>query len=44
MLQNTDLITFDKELLENKQIPYEGLVIETSYAQNAMFSLKTRPL
>ena len=28
----TDLMTFGEELLENKQIPYEGLVIETSNA------------
>ena len=40
----TDLITFGKELLENKQILYEGLAIETSNAQNAMFSFKTKPL
>ena len=40
----TDLVTFGGELLENKQIPYEGLVIETSNAQNAMFSFKTQPL
>ena len=35
------MITFGKEMLENKQILYEGLVIETSNAQNAMFSFKT---
>ena len=40
----TDLITFGGGLLENKQNPYEGLVIETSNAQNAMFSFKTQPL
>ena len=40
----TDLITYGKELLEDKQIPYEGLVIETSNAQNAVFSFKTTPL
>ena len=40
----TDLITFDEELLENKQVPYEGLVIETSNAQNAVFPFKTTPL
>ena len=27
-----DLMTFGEGLLENKQIPYEGLVIETSNA------------
>ena len=36
----TDLITFGEELLENKQVPYEGLVIETSNAQHGMFSFK----
>ena len=40
----TDLITFGEESLGNKQIPYEGHVIETSNAQNAMFSSKTQPL
>ena len=30
LTKHTDLITFGKEFLENKQIPYEGLVIETS--------------
>ena len=40
----TDLITFGEELLENKQIPYEGLVIETFNAQNAVSSCKTTPL
>ena len=40
----TVLITFGEELLENKQIPYEDLVIKTSNAQNAMFSSKTQPL
>ena len=45
MLANyTALRAFGKELLENKQIPYEGLVIETSNAQNAVFSFKTAPL
>ena len=39
-----DLVTFGGGLLENKQIPYEGLVIETSNAQNAMFPFKTQPL
>ena len=39
-----NLITFGEGLLENKQIPYEGLVIETSNAQNAVFSSKTQPL
>ena len=38
------LITFGEGLLENKHFPYEGLVIETSNAQNAMFSFKTKPL
>ena len=45
MLANyTDLRAFGEELLENKQIPYEGLVIETSNTQNAVFSFKTAPL
>ena len=39
-----DLTTFGGGLLENKQIPYEGLVIETSNAKNAVFSSKTQPL
>ena len=39
-----NLITFGGGLLENKQIPYEGLVIETSNAKNAMLSSKTQPL
>ena len=39
-----DLITFGGGLLENKQIPYEGLVIEASNAKNAVFSSKTQPL
>ena len=39
-----DLVTFGGGLLENKQIPYEGLVIETSNVQNAMFPFKTQPL
>ena len=36
----TDLVTFGEELLENKQILYESLEIETSNAQNAMFPSK----
>ena len=44
VVKNTDLITFGKEMLENKQVIYEGLVIGTSNAQNAMFSFKTQPL
>ena len=44
LAKHIDLITFGKELLENKHFPYEGLVIETSNAQNAMFSFKTKPL
>ena len=40
----TNLITFGEELSENKQVPYEGLVIETSNAQHGMFSFKTQPL
>ena len=40
----TDLITFGEELLENKQVPYEGLVIEISNAQHDMFSFITQPL
>ena len=39
-----DLITFGGGLLENKQISYKGLVIETSNAKNAMLSSKTQPL
>ena len=39
-----DLTTFGGRLMENKQIPYEGLVIETSNAKNAVFSSKTQPL
>ena len=31
-------------LLENKHVPYEGLVIEASNAQHGMFSSKTQPL
>ena len=44
IVKNTDLKAFGKEMLENKQILYEGLVIETSNAQKAMFSFKTQPL
>ena len=44
LVKYIDLITFGEDLLENKQIPYEGLVIETSNAQNAVFSSKTQPL
>ena len=44
LVKYIDLITFGDELLENKQNPYEGLVIETSNAQNAVFSFKTAPL
>ena len=40
----TNLVTFGEELLENKQVPYEGLLIETSNAQHGMFSFKTQPL
>ena len=40
-----DLITLSGGLLENKHVPYEGLVvIETSNAQHGMFSSKTQPL
>ena len=39
-----DLATFGGGLLENKQIPYEGLVIEASNTKNAVFSSKTQPL
>ena len=39
-LKNTDLVTFDERLLENKHVPYEGLVMETSNAQHGMFSFK----
>ena len=38
------LATFGGGLLENKHVPYEGLVIETSNAQHGMFSFKTQPL
>ena len=31
-------------MLENKQILYEGLAIETSNAQKAVFSSKTIPM
>ena len=34
------LATFGGGLLENKHVPYEGLVIETSNAQHGMFSFK----
>ena len=40
-----DLATFGGGLLENKHVPYEGLVvIGTSNAQNSMFSFKIQPL
>ena len=39
-----DLTTFGGRLLENKHVPYEDLVIETSNAQHGMFSFKTQPL
>ena len=39
-----NLITLGGGLLENKHVPYEGLVIETSNAQHGMFSFKTQPL
>ena len=39
-----NMTTFGEELLVNKQVPYDGLVIETFNAQNAMFSFKTTPL
>ena len=42
--EHIDLITLGGGLLENKQIPYEGLVIEASNAKNAVFSSKTQPL
>ena len=36
------LITLSGGLLENKHVPYEGLVVvETSNAQHGMFSFKT---
>ena len=39
------LITLSGGLLENKHVPYEGLVVvETSNAQHGMFSFKTQPL
>ena len=38
------LATFGGGLLENKHVPYEGLVIETSNAQHGMFSFKSQPL
>ena len=40
-----DLITLGGGLLENKHVPYEGLVvIGASNAQHGMFSFKTQPL
>ena len=38
--KHIDLTTFGGRLLENKQIPYEGLVIETSNAKNAVVFLQ----
>ena len=42
--KHINLITLGGELLENKHVPYESLVIETSNAQHSMFSSKTQPL
>ena len=42
--KHINLITLGGGLLENKHVPYEGLVIETSNAQHSMFSFKTQPL
>ena len=45
LVKYIDLITLGGGLLENKHVPYEGLVvIETSNAQHGMFSFKTQPL
>ena len=39
-----NLIILGGGLLENKHVPYEGLVIEASNALHGMFSFKTQPL
>ena len=45
LVKYIDLITLGGGLLENKHVPYEGLVvIGTSNAQHGMFSFKTQPL
>ena len=44
LVKYINLITLGGGLLENKHVPYEGLVIETSNAQHGMFSFKTQPL
>ena len=45
LVEYIDLITLGGGLLENKHVPYEGLVvIEASNAQHGMFSFKTQPL
>ena len=41
LVKHIDLITLGGGLLENKHVPYEGLVIEASNAQHGMFSFKT---
>ena len=44
LVKYINLITLGGGLLENKHVPYEGLVIEASNAQHGMFSSKTQPL
>ena len=44
IVKKTQICTFGEKLLENRHVPYEGLVIETSNAQHGMFSFKTQPL
>ena len=44
LVKYINLITLGGGLLENKHVPYEGLVIEASNAKNAVFSSKTQPL
>ena len=44
LVKYINLTTLSGGLLENKHVPYEGLVIEASNAQHGMFSFKTQPL
>ena len=44
LVKHINLITLGRGMLENKHVPYEGLVIETSNAKHGMFSFKTQPL
>ena len=44
LIKYINLITLGGGLLENKHVPYEGLVIEASNPQHGMFSFKTQPL